>query len=688
MAGSLIDTTVDGYRIVDVIGRGGMGTVYRAVDEALDKTVALKMMAPRLSEDTTFLERFKAEAKALARLDAPGIVRVLAFRETEHGLFIVMEHVDGVTLNQILQRHAPLDAPEALPLIRQMLEAIAHAHDSDVLHRDLKPSNILLTEGGQVKMTDFGLAKIQISGSDLTSTHETAGTLHYMSPEQIRGLRNVDARSDLFALGLIVYEMLAGQLPFDRTASNYAIQRAIVEEPFPLLHTVADDVPDRLAALVDRLLAKDPADRFSDAHAALAALQGAEAQLSVPPAPRSWSTDPVPSESEPRGGLLTVLALAGLLVLGGTYLTVQWLLQPPASSSAQEARVPSTADAVPSSTLSITTTPLGAAVYVDGDSVGTTPLNTAQLESSASIRLVKADYQPVDTTIAATDAPQTLAVALTRTRTTPDTATPSIEAERDTDAPTASDDESSNPVSEPGASSDRGESPSDSAAALAPPPTVATGVLIVTSTPAGATVRLDGTERGTTPLTLNALPPGRYTLEVQTDAHRSVRTTASVAAGDTLRLSPTLPPNQAVVSLRAVPYGSIAIDGTPRLRDSDVTLTDSLAPGTYRLRATYRDLVWTRTVTLTPGEDYRRVVDFTQTIPVGITVQTTSGQRVPNAEVFVDGESRGYAPLQLTLRVGTHTLTVRKDGYAPAERTITVDELLEVPLVFELTPRP
>jgi serine/threonine protein kinase len=690
MAASRIGTTVDGYRIVDVIGRGGMGTVYKAVDEALDKTVALKMMAPRLAEDTTFLARFKAEAKALARLDAPGIVRVLALRETEDGLFIVMEHVDGPTLDTILRRHAPLDAAEALPLIRQMLEAIAHAHDSDVLHRDLKPSNILLTDDGLVKMTDFGLAKIQASGTDLTSTHETAGTLHYMSPEQIRGLRNVDARSDLFALGLILYEMLAGRLPFDRTGSNYTIQRAIVEEPFPPLATVADDVPHALAAVVDRLLAKNPDDRFPDAHAALEALEPVDAQLTAPAGPRSWKPAEDADSSGWSGGLIAAFALAGVLLLGGAYVTIQWLLQPPMPSSEQATRAGRPADppsARPS--LSITTTPNGAAVYVDGDSLGTTPLDTTRPAAAAALRLVLADYQPFDTTLAAADSAQTLAVALTPTRPARDASSPSTDAEPAADdAPPVEDEPVATSPRPPPSDTASDPEPSPSAVSEstepAPPPT--TGTLVVTSSPSGATVRVDGTARGTTPLTLPALDTGAYTVQVETDAHRPVRTTASVAAGDTLRLAPTLAPIPASIRVRAVPYGSIAIDGTTRLNDSDVALTDSLAPGTYRLQATYRDLTWTRTVTLAPGADYRRVIDFTRTIAVGVTAQTASGERVPNAEVLVDGTSRGYLPLQLTLRVGDHTVTVRKEGFAPAERTITVDETLEGPLVFELAP--
>ena len=676
MAASLIGTTVDGYRIVDVIGRGGMGTVYRAVDEALDKVVALKMMAPRLAEDATFLARFKAEAKALARLDAPGIVRVLALRETEHGLFIVMEYVDGPTLDTILQRHAPIDWREALPLIRQMLEAIAHAHDSDVLHRDLKPSNILLNDDGQVKMTDFGLAKIQADGSDLTSTHETAGTLHYMSPEQIQGLRHVDARSDLFALGLIIYEMLTGRLPFERTASNYAIQRAIVEERLPPPTAFNADLPDELGAIVDRLLAKAPDDRFPDAHAVLDALLPLEAALSAPPSAPSWTAqDAAPSRKQ---GLATalVLALGGVLLLGGAFLAIRWLLQPPVPSpdvTTETASDPSSAGVTdagsPPTRLSIASTPSGATVYLEGDSVGTTPLDTIRrAATSTALRLVHPGYQPFDTVLAADTSAQTITATLSPTPAT--TSSP---------APLRI-------TSDDGEASETDDAPNPSAPRDRPAPP-RTGVLIATSTPSGAEVRIDGQVRGTTPLTLSALRTGRYAIELHAAGHQTYRTTATLPVGDTLRIAPALNPTPAILRVRVVPFGRIAINGMVRLDNSDVALTDTLAPGTYQVQATYRNLTWTHSITLAPGESVQRVIDFTQTITVGVTAETAEGERLPNAEVLVDGEPQGFAPMQLALRVGDHTVTVRKDGYVPTERALTVDETLEGPLVFQLNAR-
>jgi serine/threonine protein kinase len=228
-----VGDVLDGYRLDAVIGRGGMGTVYRATDTALEKTVALKVIAPHLANDDTFVQRFREEAKALARLDADGIVDVYTMRETDEALFFVMEHIEGPSLQTVLERQGALGPDQALSLLRQVLEAVGHAHASGVLHRDLKPSNILLNADGRAVITDFGLAKILASDAELTATHDQLGTVAYMSPEQIEGLQNVDEASDLFSVGLIAYEMFTGRLPFDRSQSDFAIQQSIVEGAFP-----------------------------------------------------------------------------------------------------------------------------------------------------------------------------------------------------------------------------------------------------------------------------------------------------------------------------------------------------------------------------------------------------------------------------------------------------------------------
>jgi predicted Ser/Thr protein kinase len=260
----LIGQEVGEYKIVRVLGRGGMGVVYEAEDTALGITVAVKMIDPALARDAAFVRRFRAEARAMARVASPHIVRVMAMRQTDQGVFIVMEFVDGGTVHDRMQS-GPLPWEAVYPLVRQMLLALEKAHDVGVVHRDMKPRNIMLTADGTVKVTDFGLAKVVTEDDAATVTQAVAGTLLYMSPEQVRASPSIDRRSDLFALGLMMYEMLAGRLPFDRDAGEFAVMRAIVEESFPPPTKFVPGIPSNVARGVMKALEKDPDKRYANA---------------------------------------------------------------------------------------------------------------------------------------------------------------------------------------------------------------------------------------------------------------------------------------------------------------------------------------------------------------------------------------------------------------------------------------
>ncbi|MDP2364009.1 MAG: serine/threonine-protein kinase, partial [Ignavibacteria bacterium] len=185
---SLIGKTIDNYRIIEVIGRGGMGVVFKALDTSLEKIVALKMIDPFLARDENFVRRFKTEAKALAKLENQNIVAVYALRETESGFFMVMEYVESKPLSQYLQENGPFNITDTISITKQLLNAIGHAHKVGVIHRDIKPSNILICDNGKIKVTDFGLAKVvEQKGPSSTVTQARAGTLYYMSPEQVKG---------------------------------------------------------------------------------------------------------------------------------------------------------------------------------------------------------------------------------------------------------------------------------------------------------------------------------------------------------------------------------------------------------------------------------------------------------------------------------------------------------------------
>ena len=270
MNDSMIGTEVAGCRIEEVIGRGGMGVVYKAEQVALERPVALKRINTQLADDKSFLQRFRSEARALARIDSPYIVEIHTLQQTEYGLVIVMEYVEGGTLKQRIEPEG-MRWQESLPLIHQMLTALEHAHGAGVIHRDLKPHNILLTDivlahGTRVKMTDFGLAKVNTSGDPTrTVTRSVYGSLNYMSPEQVKGNGQVDHRSDIYSVGMTIYEMMAGRLPFEDGSTEYTIMRTIVEKDLPLLRSFAPDLPRPLINIVEKAIRKDPARRFQSA---------------------------------------------------------------------------------------------------------------------------------------------------------------------------------------------------------------------------------------------------------------------------------------------------------------------------------------------------------------------------------------------------------------------------------------
>jgi len=257
----LIGRTIDNYKILEEIGRGGMGVVYKAKDLGLDKVVAVKMMEHRLARDDVFLTRFKREAKALARLNNQNIVAVYALRETEHGLFIVMEYVDAGNLADLLQHRGALPELAALSMFKQILAAVAHAHSVGIIHRDIKPRNIMLNRSGVIKITDFGLAKI-LRDADTTVTSRTAGTLFYMSPEQVMGERRIGPLTDIYSLGITLYEMLTGNPPFKKEEADFEIRRRIIDgKLLPPTH-FNKDISRDLTKIISKATQKKPAKRY------------------------------------------------------------------------------------------------------------------------------------------------------------------------------------------------------------------------------------------------------------------------------------------------------------------------------------------------------------------------------------------------------------------------------------------
>lgn len=340
------NTLVDGrYRIVERIGSGGMADVYRAEDTHLGREVALKVLHRRFAQDQEFVERFRREAKSAAGLQHPNVVGVYDRGEHDGTYYIAMEHLPGRTLKEIVESEAPLPQQQVVDLGLQILAAAAFAHRHGVIHRDFKPHNVIVDDAGQAKVTDFGIARA--GASEMTETGSIMGTAQYLSPEQAQG-HAVTPASDLYSIGVMLFELLAGKLPFDGdSAVSVALKH--LSEPPPPLASLRPDISPALESVVMAALAKDPAHRWQSADDFAQALGAAGEQLGAgngagehtavfAPVPiEAPPAEPPPPPIEPRDhdkprrwpwftlGLLTLL-LAGLLAflaLSGLLATEQ-----------------------------------------------------------------------------------------------------------------------------------------------------------------------------------------------------------------------------------------------------------------------------------------------------------------------------------------------------------------------------
>ena len=257
----MIGKTFGKYRFIEKLGRGGMGTVYKAVDETLDREVAIKVLNPDLADDEV-MKRFRAEATTLARLNHPEIATIYEVSRADDELLMVMELVRGETLDQLAQRSGPMPPERAAYLVAQVLGALDHAHRAGIVHRDLKPANLMVTEQGGVKIMDFGIARVA-GAEHLTNDGHMMGTPAYMAPEQVMAA-DVDARADVYACGVVFYRLLTGSLPFEADTAFGMVQKQLSEAPTPAnMHRA--DLPEWCSRVLDRALAKAPSDRYQSA---------------------------------------------------------------------------------------------------------------------------------------------------------------------------------------------------------------------------------------------------------------------------------------------------------------------------------------------------------------------------------------------------------------------------------------
>jgi serine/threonine-protein kinase len=274
------DTMVDGrYRVLSRLGAGGMADVYCAEDTHLGRQVALKILYKRFAQDNEFVERFKREARAAAGLTHPNVVNIFDRGEHDGTYYIAMEYLPGRTLKELIGERGTLDQETVIDIGIQILRAASFAHRRGVVHRDLKPHNVMVDDAGNAKVTDFGIARA--GASEMTEAGSIMGTAQYLSPEQAQG-HQATAQSDLYSVGIILYELLTGRLPFDgESAVAIAVQH--LNDPPPPIHSLRPDVAPELEAAVMRALAKDPVSRWADADEFVSALEGARGALAGRP---------------------------------------------------------------------------------------------------------------------------------------------------------------------------------------------------------------------------------------------------------------------------------------------------------------------------------------------------------------------------------------------------------------------
>ena len=327
-------TIADRYELKHIVGSGGMSSVYCAFDTLLERNVALKILHDQFGQDEEYVERFRREARSVAQLSHPNIVTVIDRGEEDGKQFIVFELIEGDNLKELVERGGPLPVRRALELGLEVGRALAFAHGQGLVHRDVKPQNVLLNDEGHAKVTDFGIAR-SIDAVGQTETGTVLGTSHYIAPEQARG-EHVDAQTDIYSFGVVLYELLTGELPY--SGDNFlTVAMKHVNDPSPNALDRRPDTPLRLASLVERCMAKLPAGRpasmdevVAELEACLAELEakdGGEATMIIRKPAVAPPARPQRKPARSKGGRLPLLAaLVGVLLLaaaaGGIYLAV------------------------------------------------------------------------------------------------------------------------------------------------------------------------------------------------------------------------------------------------------------------------------------------------------------------------------------------------------------------------------
>jgi len=302
------------YRIVEQLGQGGMATVYKAYHASLDRYVALKALHPAFNEDKTFASRFQREARVVAKLEHPNIVPVYDYAEHEGRPYLVMKFIEGDTLKARMTEK-PLSSDEIKKVLDAVGGALSYAHKQGILHRDIKPSNVMVATDGQIYLADFGLARIAQSGESTMSSDSIMGTPQYISPEQAMGKKDLDAGTDLYSFGVMLYEMVVGQVPFSAD-TPFAVIHDHIYTPLPLPRSVNPKVPEQVERVLLKSLSKERADRYEDAATMIQAFKDAWSEAGI-----SMQGSPIKISPARKAEAVTVAPAQVALKAGGVETT-------------------------------------------------------------------------------------------------------------------------------------------------------------------------------------------------------------------------------------------------------------------------------------------------------------------------------------------------------------------------------
>jgi len=704
---SHIGKVIDNYRIVEILGEGGMGVVYKAVHTKLDKVVALKMIAPGLAENSKFIRRFQTEARALAKLKDPNIVGIHDLRSHDTQWFIAMEYVEGIDLFDIVRKEGAFSWKKSIAIVKQILSAVGHAHKVGIIHRDIKPHNIMLTGDDTVKITDFGLAKDE-SSQMKTMTVATGGTLNYMSPEHVKGFSYIEKRSDLYCVGIILYEMVTGEVPFKNLDSDFDIRESILRKNFDTPTTINKKIPSDLDDIIMKSIEKNPEDRFQTAEEMLDALENFEKGNKITFKRKRRKNNK--KSLFTKYGIPVVLVL--LLTIVGYYFDFF------SSNSIEE-----TTNLSGNSVLSINSNPENALIYLNNESIGKTPINDYILQSGIyTIKIVKDNFAVLDTTIKVengnnfnlafnlntlgniADKPKTTEVnnsiknaelASLNLNSNPSGADIFVNNKFQGKTPLKFDDLlpgnyeikiNKNGHNEYIGNIDLGAEDMKSISAELFP---LTGGLTINTIPENVTLNLDGENHqiNNGMIRLLTVPVGLKKIKISkkgysefgdevlidNDQHKTINATLSQLMG------------KLIVIIR--PWGKIFINNELQENATDTKFENELPVDTYNLKVEHPTLgYWQKNIGLNEDQTTEIKINFNKNIPVTISAFGENGEPFAG-NILIDGKNTGKTtPQEIGMPVGFHKIQIEKHGYTAIKghRELLIEEEYKNPIVFIL----